>query len=71
MHLLELRDDPLVPLLLTKTIAHDTFLRAALLGLVPELADMFIRLSGPEPGHSCAAKYFPGEVPKYEAAYRW
>ena len=54
-----------------KTIAHGTFLRAALLGLVPELADIFIRLSCREPEHSWAVKYFPGEVPKYEAAYRW
>ena len=40
VRLLDIRDDPVVHLLPTKTIPHDTFLRAALLGFVPQ----------PEPG---------------------
>ena len=43
MRLLEIRDDPLAHFLPTKTTAHGTFFYAAPPGLVPELADMFMR----------------------------
>ncbi|KAI0757197.1 Rec8 like protein-domain-containing protein [Daedaleopsis nitida] len=43
MRLLEIRDDPLAHFLPTKTTAHGTFFSAAPPGLVPELADMFMR----------------------------
>ncbi|KAI0663616.1 Rec8 like protein-domain-containing protein [Cubamyces menziesii] len=43
MRLLEIRDDPLAHFLPTKTTAQGTFFNAAPPGLVPELADMFMR----------------------------
>ncbi|KAI1795699.1 Rec8 like protein-domain-containing protein [Ganoderma leucocontextum] len=43
MRLLEIRDDPLAHFLPMKTTAHGTFFYAAPPGLVPELADMFMR----------------------------
>ncbi|KAM5538935.1 hypothetical protein V8D89_007430 [Ganoderma adspersum] len=43
MRLFEIRDDPLAHFLPTKTTAHGTFFYAAPPGLVPELADMFMR----------------------------
>ncbi|OJT10264.1 Cohesin subunit rad21 [Trametes pubescens] len=43
MRLLEIRDDPIAHFLPTKTTAQGTFFFAAPPGLVPELADMFMR----------------------------
>ncbi|KAI0819965.1 Rec8 like protein-domain-containing protein [Trametes gibbosa] len=43
MRLLEIRDDPIAHFLPTRTTAQGTFFYAAPPGLVPELADMFMR----------------------------
>ena len=61
MRLLEIRDDPLAHFLPTKTTAQGTFFNAAPPGLVPELADMFMR---PLTNLSAAAKRRGGSPEK-------
>ncbi|RDX46404.1 hypothetical protein OH76DRAFT_1406911 [Lentinus brumalis] len=61
MRLLEIRDDPLAHFLPTKTTPQGTFFNAAPPGLVPELADMFMR---PLTNLSAAAKRRGGSPEK-------
>ncbi|KAI0705062.1 Rec8 like protein-domain-containing protein [Cerioporus squamosus] len=61
MRLLEIRDDPLAHFLPTKTTVQGTFFNAAPPGLVPELADMFLR---PLTNLSAAAKRRGGSPEK-------